>query len=281
MSSIEQISSILINDTKISISEAGKGEKILCLHGNPGNKNTFSNLMTKLEGTNIKLIAPDRPGHNLTDELPSDSNNLWEDTNIYTSLINSKLNKKCWLLGYDYGCLTALKIAIKNPDMVKGLILINPYIIPEYCGDNTFSLAPKYAKGFLIGSILGVMLPYNYEDIFDQRIRDQFRPEIPKEDYLDVNTQRYSRFESVVAFLNDNNIRINIQDELKEEMKKLSNPCFALFGGKDAINNIQTQQEAISLIANSKTETLEEAGHFIPYLNPESCIEFIKKSITN
>ncbi|MBP5469906.1 MAG: alpha/beta hydrolase [Candidatus Riflebacteria bacterium] len=278
MSSLEQISSILINDTKISISEAGKGEPILCLHGNPGNKNIFSNLMTKLEGTGIKLIAPDRPGHNLTDELPSDSNNLWEDTKIYTSLINSKLNKKSWILGYDYGCLTALKIAIKNLEMVKGLILINPYIIPEY-NDSSISLAPKFAKGFLIGSILGVMLPYNYEDIFEQRIKDTFKPETPKEEYLDVLIQRYSRFESVVAFLNDNNIRINIQDELKEEMKKLSLPAFALFGAKDSINKIQTQQEAISLIPNVKTETLEEAGHNIPYSNADACIEFIKKVI--
>ena len=278
MPSLEQISSITIQDTKISFSIAGKGEPILCFHGNPGTKSIFSNMMSKLENTNIKLIAPDRFGHNLTDELFSEKEDLWQDTSIYASLINAKLDKKGWILGYDYGCLTALKIAIKYPDKVKGLILINPYISPESPDDKLSSL-PKFAKNFFIGTILGIFVPYDYETIFTKRITDTFSPEKPSEDYIDNSLQRIARFESILAFINDNNIRIKIQNELKEEMKKISVPSFAVFGSKDAITNIEKQKEIISLIPNIKTEISESNGHFMPYLNPNYCIEFIKKSI--
>ena len=127
MSSLEQSSSVVLHDLKVSLSEAGKGESVLCFHGNPGNKSVFSDMMAKIKGVDVKLIALDRPGHNLSDEFQNDQKDLWYDAHFYADLINAKLNKKTWILGHDYGCLTALKIAIKHPESVKGLLLINPY----------------------------------------------------------------------------------------------------------------------------------------------------------
>ena len=74
MSTLEQTSFITLQDLKLSYSEAGKGEPILCLHGNPSSKSVFSNMMTKLDNLNIKLVALDRPGHNATDEIPNEKN---------------------------------------------------------------------------------------------------------------------------------------------------------------------------------------------------------------
>ena len=278
MSTLEQLTSITLQDIKVSLSEAGKGEAILCLHGNPGYRKVFSNMMTKLDGLNIKLIAPDRPGHNSTDELNFD-NNLWFDTSIYADLIDHKLNKKAWILGYDYGCLPALKVAIKHPEKVKGLIFINPYIAPN-ANDKT-SLIPNFAKGPLTGSILGIFLPNQYYQIFGDLLNNTFLPETGDEDYVDNWLQRFTKFENIIAYLLDKNIQIKIQDELKEEMKKISLPVFTLFGGKDALTNNQTQQEIISLIPNAKFETSEANGHYMPYLNPEICVQFIKKTIGN
>ena len=278
MSTLEQMSSIKVQDIKLSLSEAGKGEPVLCLHGNPGTKSNFSKMMSMLDKTNIKLVATDRFGHNLTDELQSENDNLWHDTDFYAELINAKLNQKAWVLGHDYGCLTAIKLAIKQPDKVKGLILINPYIIPE-APDDSLSSLPKLSKNFLIGSIMGVFLPYDYEKIFTERLTNTFSPETPSEDYIDSIIQRIARFESVIAFFNDNNIRIKIEDELKEEMKKITVPTFALFGAKDALTSVEKQKEAVSLIPDAKIEVSETSGHFMPYTNPDLCIDFIKKAI--
>ena len=100
MSTLEQTSFITLQDLKLSYSEAGKGEPILCLHGNPSSKSVFSNMMTKLDGLNIKLVAIDRPGHNATDEIPNEKNDLWYDTFIYSDFIKAKLNKKTQLGKY-------------------------------------------------------------------------------------------------------------------------------------------------------------------------------------
>ncbi len=279
MSTLEQTSFVKLQDIKLSISSAGKGEPVLCLHGSPGNKSIFSNLMTKLEGLNIKLLSVDRLGHNGVDDLPNEKNDPWYDTSVYADLIDNKLDKKAWILGYDYGCLTALKIAIKHPEKVKGLIFINPYIMLNNPNQGCSSV-PYYAKGPLTGSILGIWLPYEYFTIFGDLIKKLFAPETPSEDYFDTWIQRFTRFENIISYLTDQNLQILIQDELKEELKKFSLPVFTLLGGKDAFADNKQQQELLSTIPNIKVETSENSGHYMPYLNPDICIDFIKKSIT-
>ena len=278
--SLEQTSSIVLHDIKVSLSEAGKGEPILCLHGNPGNKSVFSDMMAKIKGVNVKLIALDRPGHNLSDEFQNDQKDLWYDASFYADLINAKLNKKTWILGHDYGCLTALKLAIKHPERVKGLLLINPYILPEK-PNTSISKVPDYSKGAFIGSILGILLPIDYRPIFEEYLNNLFSPEKPSEDISELWLQRLLRFENIISFLSDNNILIKIQDELKEEMKNISVPTFALFGAKDGLTNIEKQKEMISLIPNVKIETSETSGHYMPHLNPDICVDFLMKAIEN
>ncbi len=278
MSILEQTSSITIQNIKVSFSEAGKGESVLCLHGNPGTKRIFSDIMTKIDGLNIRLVAPDRPGHNSSDELPPDKEELWGDTQIYSELIDKKLNHKAWILGYDYGCITAIKIAIKYPEKVKGLIFLNP-LIELNNPKESISNIPNQAKGAFMGTILGIFLPNKYYDIFGNMFNKMFAPEIVPEDFSELWLQRYTKFENIVAYLNDKNIQIKILNELKEEMKKFSFPTFALIGGKDSYTDVEKQKEAISLIPNSKIEISNEAGHYMPHLNPEICAEFIKKNI--
>lgn len=278
MASLEQTSSITLQNTRISYSEAGKGEQVLCLHGNPGCKSIFSELMTKLEGTGIKLLAPDRPGHNSSEELLGDKKDLWHDTSVYSELIDARLGGKSWVMGHSYGCLTALKLAIKHPDKVKGLVLINPYIVPDEPGASC-SWIPTLAKGAFMGTIFGVLLPNDYQEIFTQYLKGIFEPEKPTDDYLEKWLQRYTRFESIMAYLNDNNTLIKLEAELREELKKLSLPVYALFGGKDGLYELDRQKEAISLIPNVKTETIDEAGHFIVNNNTDLCIKYLSKSI--
>lgn len=278
MSTIELTSSITLQDIKLSLAEAGKGESILCLPGNPGNKSTFSNLMTKLSGTNIKLLALDRPGHNSTDELHFEKGDLWYDTSIYASLIDAKLHKKTWILGHGYGCLTAIKIAIKNPEKVKGLLLVNPSIIPDNSRERV-SIIPNFAKGALIGSILGIFLPSDYDDYFRKLIQNVFLPEIPTDDYMEVCLERFERYENIISYIIDKNVRIQIQKELKENLSRISCPVSALIGNKDGLSDLKGQKEILSSIPNIKIEELENMGHYIPYLNPDECLSFIKKAI--
>lgn len=200
MSTLEQTSFITLQDLKLSYSEAGKGEPILCLHGNPSSKSVFSNMMTKLDGLNIKLVALDRPGHNATDEIPNEKNDLWYDTFIYSDFIKAKMNKKAWIVGHSYGCLTALKIAIKYPERVKGLIFINPLVAPATPNESLSSI-PHYSKGFLSGSIIGLWLPFEYPKVLSDLLNKFFQPEKPEDEYAELWIQRFIRFENVVEKL--------------------------------------------------------------------------------
>ena len=130
-----------------------------------------------------------------------------------------------------------------------------------------------------MGTIFGVFLPNDYQIIFTKLINELHAPMTPTEDYMEKWLQRYTRFESILAYLNDGNAQIKIKDELQEEMKKLSIPVHAIFGAKDGLYDLKRQQDAVALIPNAKSEMAEEAGHYMPYNNPELCVDFIKKVI--
>lgn len=277
--SLEQTSSIILQNTKISLSEAGKGEPVLCLHGNPGNKNTFSEMMKKLDNTGIKLLALDRPGHNSTEELLGDKSDLWLDVSVYSELIDKKLGGKAWLLGHSYGCLTALKVAVKYPEKVNGIIMINPMIVPNKPKEKC-SLIPSIAKGALLGTIFGVWLPNEYEDVFTDFVNKLYSPEKPSADVEELWVQKFSRFESVIAYLTDKNTQIRICSEITKEAENFKKPVSVLFGGKDALYDLQRQKEFFAAaMPGAKLETDEDAGHYMPVLNPETCVGFLKKSI--
>lgn len=276
--SLEQTSSIVLQNTKISLSEAGKGLPVLCLHGNPGSKSTFSEMMKLLDNTNIKLLALDRPGHNSTEELLGDKNDLWHDASVYSELIDKKLGGKSWILGHSYGCLTALKIAVKYPEKVRGILMINPMIVPNSSRESC-SWIPSLAKGAILGTFFGVFLPNEYHEFFTEYMKNMYLPGKASADDEERWVQRFSRFESVIAYLTDKNTQIRICSELSENVKNLNIPVYALFGEKDALYDLKRQQDFISVIPGAKSETKEDAGHYMPVLNAEACVDFLKKNL--
>ena len=118
-----------------------------------------------------------------------------------------------------------------------------------------------------------------YPQVLTDLLNQLFQPEKPSEEFAESWLQKFIRFENVVAYQTDRNIQIKIQDELKEEMKKISLKTYALYGAKDGYTDISRQQEIVNLIPGVKSETSESSGHYMPHLNPDICLDFIKNAV--
>ena len=117
-----------VNGVDIFYREAGKGNKlsILLLHGFPSSSVSFKNLMTALSDQ-YHLIAPDYPGFGFS-AFPDKNDFEYSFENISNIIINFiehiYLNRFVVYL-HDYGCPIGLRICIKHPEKIRGIIVQN------------------------------------------------------------------------------------------------------------------------------------------------------------
>ncbi|SDH17397.1 alpha/beta fold hydrolase [Desulfosporosinus hippei] len=93
---------------------------ILCVHGAGGTSENWIYQLANFDNCNI--IAPDLPGHGLSEGSPPDSINSYRDfvLNFAQALeINSFV-----LMGHSMGGAIALELAIAHPIVLKGLIIV-------------------------------------------------------------------------------------------------------------------------------------------------------------
>ncbi|MDN5279406.1 MAG: hypothetical protein PWR01_3371 [Clostridiales bacterium] len=279
MSHLEQTSAIEIKDTRISFSEAGKGAPLLLLHGNPGSRKDFSAISEKIASDNLRCIFLDRPGHMSSEEIIYDAPDYWLETEIYAEFIDKKANGKTWIAGYSMGSFVAGKIAEKYPEKVKGLILIAPYLLPDNKSEKPSSI-PELAKGALLGTLLGALLPILSQNKMTDHLKKVFHPQALPEEYLETWLPRYTRFETLMAMMNDKNSMLKILDEVHEKLAEIKCPVHVIIGKEDKVCSSQNQINLIKeKLSQAEITELENAGHGLPLTHATECADIIRKII--
>lgn len=279
MTALEQTTAIEIKETRISFSETGKGEAVLFLHGNPGSRKDFAGIQARADSLACRLIMPDRPGHNGSEELINEANDVWLDIDVYAELIDRRCNGSAWLFGYSMGCHIAARIAMRHPGKVKGIIMTAPYLTPDNPSEKPTSI-PDLAKGAVLGTALGLVLPLVSQTKMQQHLEKVFMPTPLADDFRETWLPRYTRFESLMAMMTDKNNMLKTLNEVKEGMKGLKCPVYVIFGEKDAVCSVEKQKQIIAeCIPTAKQQSIPEGGHALPLTHTEDCIRTIKEAL--
>ncbi len=280
MSSIEQTSAIEIKETRISLSEIGKGETILFLHGNPGSRKDFAEVIAKKSDDQFKFLLLDRPGHMSSDEIINETNDPWLDVEFYAELIDRKCDGKVWLAAYSMGCFIACKIALKYPEKVKGIIMLSPYLIPDNANESPTSI-PNLSKGAFLGTILGIAMPLLSQTKMQKHLENTFAPAQTPDDYIETWLPRYTRFESLLAMMTDKNAMLSSLKEVHERMPEIKSPVHALIGDKDKVCSSENQKQLLQAkFPRTKISSLPEGGHALPLTHPQECLQAIYAAVS-
>ncbi len=275
MSVLEQTSAVEIKETRVSFSEAGKGQPILFLHGNPGSRRDFAEILSQAASANCRMVMPDRPGHNGSEELINEGNDPWLDTEVYAELIDRRCNGSAWLFGYSMGCHIACRIAVKYPERVKGIIMAAPYLVPDNPAEKPSPL-PDLAKGAVIGTALGLFMPLLSQTKMQQHLEKVFAPTPLADDFRDTWLPRYTRFESLMAMMTDKNTMLRTYDAVKEGVSKISCPVIMILGEKDAVCSIENQKQFVTeRLPGATIVSISDAGHALPLTHPQECLKVI------
>jgi pimeloyl-ACP methyl ester carboxylesterase len=121
---------IEVQNTKLHYLSAGSGEPILCLHGWPTSAYLWRNIMPALAQTH-QVIALDLPGFGRSDKPLDVSYSFTYYYKIIEAFTKKMGIKKTGLVVHDLGGPLGLLWAVRHPEKVSSLTLLNTLVYPE------------------------------------------------------------------------------------------------------------------------------------------------------
>ncbi|HGV9263050.1 TPA: alpha/beta fold hydrolase, partial [Klebsiella aerogenes] len=128
-----------ISGSSLYYLDRGQGIPIILLHGFLGNAFMWAPQITYFEDQ-FRLIAPDIWGHGNSGNLPDRTSNLTEVAQHLLSLLDILEVKNFILVGHSVGGMLAGEIAVKAPDRVIALALIDTHLGQEPAQSREFFL---------------------------------------------------------------------------------------------------------------------------------------------
>ena len=141
--------SAVVDGLGIFYRESGNPKKqaVVLLHGLPTSSHMYRELLDEL-GDDYYLIAPDYPGFGES-SAPSPSEYTYTFDNLANTiddfLIQKNINDYVLML-QDYGAPVGYRIALKHPEKVKGLIIMNGNAYEEGVNPETTALVDQYSQ---------------------------------------------------------------------------------------------------------------------------------------
>ena len=123
---------ISVNGRTYPVIEAGKGPLVVCLHGFPDNYESFQHQIEPFVAAGYRIICPMMPGFAPGTQPSSGSNTpvyaVSEIIALIEGLLSDAGEKKCHLVGHDWGALISYMVAHERPDLLSSLAVLSiPY----------------------------------------------------------------------------------------------------------------------------------------------------------
>ena len=139
-----------VNGKRIAYLEAGAGDPIVLLHGNPTSSYLWRNIIPELEGCG-RIIAPDLIGQGDSDKLPAEDGPERYSFEVAFDYLDGLLrqigaDQHVTLVIHDWGSGLGFHWARLNPEAVKGIAYMEAIVTPM-----TWDDWPESARGIFQG----------------------------------------------------------------------------------------------------------------------------------
>jgi haloalkane dehalogenase len=140
------VSHASVLDRRMAYAEAGTGDPIVLVHGNPTSSFLWRNVMPHVAGSGW-CVAPDLIGMGESDKLPDSgpgSYRFVEHRRYVAALLESLgITGRVTLVGHDWGSALVFDWAHRHPEAVRGIAYMEALVAPP-----SFSVWPEPARPF-------------------------------------------------------------------------------------------------------------------------------------
>lgn len=134
------VSTIL--DSTIFHEERGEGPAFVFLHGNPTSSYVWRKVLPALKGMG-RLLAPDLIGMGGSGK-PSIAYSFDDHARYLAAWLDTVAPSNVVLVGFDWGGALAMDWAARNPERVRGLVLMETIVRPYRWSDMAPGARPRY-----------------------------------------------------------------------------------------------------------------------------------------
>lgn len=268
-----------INGTELFVKTMGSGEPILIVHGGPGLSHDYFLPHLEALAKDYQLIFYDQRVSGASSiDVDSSTINLdafIEDIEALREEFGiSELN----LMAHSFGGLIAMKYAIKYPENIQNLMLINS--IGASSDINIQSnqiLGGRFTESDMterMSLIQSEGFAQRNPETIDALMRIGFRKQFFDEDlvdslYLNIN-ENYGRSSELLSYLSPDLMIYDFHNDLSS----IEIPTLLLYGDYDPLSNLAAPRLNQAII-NSEMVIIKEAGHFPFIEKPDQFISSV------
>jgi pimeloyl-ACP methyl ester carboxylesterase len=244
----------------------GPGPAVLWLHGNGtmARDLEISGIMGAL-GSEYRVLAFDRPGFGYSTRP---RNRAWtpaEQADLIFAALRQKGIPDAIVLAHSWGNLIALELALRQPEFVKGLLLVGGFYFPVPRADVPVLALPAIP---VIGDVMRYTIsPLIARAIMPRAIRKMFEPQ-PVDN-------RFARLFPIDLALRPVTLRAGAEETammipaaaaLEKHYAQIRQPTVILAGSADQIVDVQKQSVRLhEAIPHSELLVQQDEGHMVHY----------------
>lgn len=228
-----------VNDVKLTLRRAGKGDTLLLLHGANGNVSWLS--VIEMLAEKFHVIVPDHPGFGDTDQ-PDWMDNMSDMAYFYLDVIDALGLENFHIAGHSMGGWLAAEIGVRDCHQIKSLTLV--------------SSAGIWVKGTPMG------------DLFTWSPKETIRQVFAQQPFIDKMLALQPSDEEVEITLKNRQMAARLcwaprlhNPGLRKWLHRLKMPTLILWGDSDGIFPEPYAHAYHKLIPGSELEVYKNCGH--------------------
>ncbi|MCA9414775.1 MAG: alpha/beta hydrolase [Candidatus Omnitrophica bacterium] len=248
----------------------GHGRPVVLLHGFPTSSYTWRHVIPRLSN-DYEVYAPDLPGYGKSDLGPQADRGISAQSFYIDEWMDSLGLSGTILVGQGIGGGVALQIAIRHPDKVAGLILINPACYDSY-PSNYAKLLAEPGWGPFVGS--GAARRGGFHHNLSQGVYHQklLSDGVVDSYYAPWNSEAGRR--NLIRAATD--LKAKDMMEIMPRVRSLKVPTLVVAGLFDPFQSINYSKRLAAEIPGAQFIQIPNCGHFASEDEPEKIVRYVK-----
>jgi len=269
------------NGIRLHVVQTGSryGSLVILLHGFPEFWYGWRNQIQPLANAGFRVWAPDQRGYYLSDKPRGiNSYTLDELAKDVVGLIDAADVDKCYLAGHDWGAAVAWWVALRYPERLHKLAILNvphPAVMMKTLSSSLAQLKKSwYMFFFQIPFLSEAILRNNDFELLIKMLRSSSKPGSFNKGDLDQYLHAWWRKDSITSMLNWYRAAIQKPPELSGDLR-IRVPTLILWGAQDIALGREMARPSLDLCDQGKLIYFENSSHWVQHDEAEAVNKYL------